>query len=384
MKKIGLFALLTSGLIGPAFGQTVVSPDIAALVCANNTVVPTPVSGQFFYVQCDSSGKLITTSSGGGGTPGGSMTQVQYNNAGAFGGISGWTTDGANALTGGASSILTAPAIKGANIYPSADSTTAIKITKADTATSLLVVDSTNSRVGINGTPTTAFQVFAASGSAAIGNILFSPLASTSGATGFTLNSDTASGNLSLNARGSASVGGGLNLMPLSGTIFSGSAATGGLIIGTNTNAPLVFYTGASTFVSERLRILGSAATFNFGGPDAAAPGAVTETTQSVLAGTSNTGGANRTWTGSLGTGTFASGGDLIFQTSASGAAATVQNTATTALTIKGATQTVQIASGKALQLGNAYTAGVPVVTGYLSITDSTGTVYKFPACTGC
>ncbi len=32
--------------------------------------------------------------SGGGGTPGGSNTQLQYNNAGAFGGISGATTNG--------------------------------------------------------------------------------------------------------------------------------------------------------------------------------------------------------------------------------------------------------------------------------------------------
>jgi hypothetical protein len=34
------------------------------------------------------------TPSGGGGSPGGSTTQVQYNNAGSFGGISGFTTDG--------------------------------------------------------------------------------------------------------------------------------------------------------------------------------------------------------------------------------------------------------------------------------------------------
>src|SRR6185295_15498813 len=36
--------------------------------------------------------------SGGGGSPGGSNTQVQYNNAGAFGGITGATTNG-TALT---------------------------------------------------------------------------------------------------------------------------------------------------------------------------------------------------------------------------------------------------------------------------------------------
>ncbi len=35
-----------------------------------------------------------TTASGGGGTPGGSDTQCQYNNAGSFGGITGCTTNG--------------------------------------------------------------------------------------------------------------------------------------------------------------------------------------------------------------------------------------------------------------------------------------------------
>jgi len=36
---------------------------------------------------------------GGGGTPGGSTTQIQYNNAGAFGGDSGFTTNGSGTLT---------------------------------------------------------------------------------------------------------------------------------------------------------------------------------------------------------------------------------------------------------------------------------------------
>lgn len=41
---------------------------------------------------------FVLANAGGGGTPGGSTTQVQYNNAGAFGGITGATTDG-TALT---------------------------------------------------------------------------------------------------------------------------------------------------------------------------------------------------------------------------------------------------------------------------------------------
>ena len=40
------------------------------------------------------SGGIATVTIAGGGTPGGSNTQVQYNNSGSFGGITGATTDG--------------------------------------------------------------------------------------------------------------------------------------------------------------------------------------------------------------------------------------------------------------------------------------------------
>jgi hypothetical protein len=39
-------------------------------------------------------GVMSWATAGGGGSPGGSPNQVQYNNAGAFGGVSGFTTDG--------------------------------------------------------------------------------------------------------------------------------------------------------------------------------------------------------------------------------------------------------------------------------------------------
>ena len=45
-------------------------------------------------------------SGSGGGTPGGSTTQIQYNNAGAFAGASGLTTDGTNLTFGSASQLL--------------------------------------------------------------------------------------------------------------------------------------------------------------------------------------------------------------------------------------------------------------------------------------
>lgn len=44
--------------------------------------------------------------SGGGGSPGGSSGQLQFNNASAFGGISGWSSNGTTTITGGAGSIL--------------------------------------------------------------------------------------------------------------------------------------------------------------------------------------------------------------------------------------------------------------------------------------
>lgn len=59
--------LILLGLLATtsAFAQVVPAPQgTAAMVCANNTVVPTPSNGKFFYVQCDATGKLITSGSG--------------------------------------------------------------------------------------------------------------------------------------------------------------------------------------------------------------------------------------------------------------------------------------------------------------------------------
>lgn len=50
---------------------------------------------------------------GGGGTPGGSTTQLQYNNAGAFGGTSGLTWDGTNLTVGTANAIIATGTVGG-------------------------------------------------------------------------------------------------------------------------------------------------------------------------------------------------------------------------------------------------------------------------------
>jgi hypothetical protein len=94
-------------------------------------------------------------------------------------------------------------------------------------------------------------------------------------------------------------------------------------------------------FISRR-----GAANLRFGNADAAAPVAQTLSVQSVVAGTSNTAGANLTITGSQGTGTGA-GGDIIFQTALAGSSGTAQNSLTTAL---------RIYSNQTVAVGKAYT----------------------------
>lgn len=126
-----------------------------------------------------------------------------------------------------------------------------------------------------------------------------------------------------------------------------------------------------------------STATFSLGKLDAAAPVAQTLGVQGVVAGTSNTAGANWTFAGSQGTGTGA-GGSLIFQTAPAGSTGTAQNALATALTID-STQKITIASGKVLQLGNAATTGLTagvlaaLTNATIVISDSTGQAYRIP-----
>lgn len=64
MKKL-LLALAFLGFINQALAQTVAAPTgVVAMVCANNTAVPTPTAGQFYYVQCDANGRLVTNAAG--------------------------------------------------------------------------------------------------------------------------------------------------------------------------------------------------------------------------------------------------------------------------------------------------------------------------------
>jgi hypothetical protein len=77
-----------------------------------------------------------------------------------------------------------------------------------------------------------------------------------------------------------------------------------------------------------------AAANLRQGAADAAAPVAQTSSVQSVVAGTSNTAGANRTYSGSQGTGTGL-GGNHTFTVATAGSSGTSQNSQQTALRIE-------------------------------------------------
>lgn len=149
----------------------------------------------------------------------------------------------------------------------------------------------------------------------------------------------------------------------------SGSAMFGGttLSIGNATNTLVLYNAGLLSWSSSGGAqnnsaigdlILGrrGAANLRFGAADAAAPVAQTLSVQSVVAGTTNTAGANLTITGSQGTGTGA-GGSIIFQVAPAGSSGTAQNALSTVLTINSAgniTTTSNITMGTTSQLSAA------------------------------
>lgn len=83
-----------SGLLeinGSTSGTITLQP--AAAAGTYTLTLPTDDGDAGEFLQTDGSGNL-TWAAGGSGSPGGSNTQVQYNNSGSFGGITGATTDG--------------------------------------------------------------------------------------------------------------------------------------------------------------------------------------------------------------------------------------------------------------------------------------------------
>ena len=118
---------------------------------------------------------------------------------------------------------------------------------------------------------------------------------------------------------------------------------------------------GIITFNSDTTLSRKAAANLQLGAADAAAPVAQTLSVQSVVAGTSNTAGADWTFKGSLGTGTGASG-NLVFQLGTPAASGSTQHTASTGLTLSNV-GTSGTAAHRAVFAGTVQTAGYTVAT---------------------
>lgn len=111
---------------------------------------------------------------------------------------------------------------------------------------------------------------------------------------------------------------------------------TGNIVVG----GAVIYFNGSFNTLLQGA----TAATFAFGGSDAASPVAQTLSVQNVVGGTAATNGVNWTLIGSLSTGTGVSG-DIIFKTGLNPGSGTTQAAATTAFTIKGESQAVWLSS---------------------------------------
>ena len=140
------------------------------------------------------------------------------------------------------------------------------------------------------------------------------------------------------------------------------AGSTGAALTFTSTTAGISLRNGGTLVTTP------ANGSFQHGAADAATAVAQTVRVQSVAAGNSNVNGQNLTVIGSLSTGSGTSG-DIIFQTGGTGAGSTAQNAATTAMTIKGATQQVIFAGPikvTALQSGTPSTYACFDATGNL------------------
>jgi len=158
-----------SGSVVLATGPTIAHPTISDyLELANSTAPGTPTAASRIYI--DSSNRFSWKGTNGfvrtfdGTSNTADRVYVLPDKAGTVSLLSDFAAPPAignttpAAITG---TIITATTrFVGPILAPSADSTTALKLTKADGTTAVLTVDTTNSRIGIGGTPTGKFHVF--------------------------------------------------------------------------------------------------------------------------------------------------------------------------------------------------------------------------------
>lgn len=165
-----------------------------------------------------------------------------------------------------------------------------------------------------------------------------------------------------------------------SGSFFVQASAfpasiTGAGVLVTSTLAIGFVSASAASSSLDTLFTRKAAANFQVGAADASTSVAQTISFQGIVAGTSNTSGSTATIIGSLSTGSGTSG-DIVLKTGGTGAGATVQNAAVTALTIKGGTQRVIAATTIATGGYTVSTLPSGVVGDTAYVTDALGPTF--------
>jgi hypothetical protein len=96
----GTTGLTTSGGPVTTAGVITLAGILAVANGGTGTATPGLVAGTNVTITGTWPNQTINASGGGGGTPGGSNTQIQFNNSGAFGGSANFTWDGTNVQLG--------------------------------------------------------------------------------------------------------------------------------------------------------------------------------------------------------------------------------------------------------------------------------------------
>lgn len=195
--------------------------------------------------------------------------------------------------------------IKAPSIQPASDSTTAVRVFKADGSTAVVTVDTTNSRVGIGTTPSAALhvgsgQVFVSNGTLGVPSYSFA----NSTNTGFSM--DNGVGKLSASAAGVESARFESDRVRVLSLLIIGGTSE----LYSPTGHTFQFKRDAASVQAQTLIASGGSGT-NIAGSNL------------ILAGGKGTGSAN--------------GGDLLFQVAPAGSSGSSQNSLATKLQITGA-----------------------------------------------
>ncbi len=292
-------------------------PHGAAPTSPTNGDLWTTTTGLFARIN----GATVGPYGSGGGSPGGSTTQIQYNNAGAFAGASGITTTGTE-LT----------------IAPAANATPLTISGYSVTGSGTTAMVSTGGTLNTTGIVDVDFQNITNTASNSSSTIIRRQVG---GVDKFKVGIDgklTLTNTLNIPGEGFIdSPGGnewflGVNGSPAFGVNKFGSSSGGGVWVA-NAGA-LIFSNGQYPSAGDPQINRYAANTLGIGTKDAAAPVGQTILHQSVVGGTTNTPGVNWVLGGSKGTGTGA-GGNIDLQTATAGTTGSSQNALATTLSVR-------------------------------------------------